>query len=175
MMHIPSISYVPPKEVFSADMTRESQKSDGPVIVDAAHSPAPLQTVGWMVTPPTGRSWVTDDNPERYRILGYTITPLVEAKAAQETTTAAVEEENRKCKARHANDLVMLAHIFKRLRTIIENKYDYDNMKIRDDLRQWGLIEPNDRRVLLPTKEGRRLENVLELEWLRTKARRGLR
>ncbi len=147
---------------------------DVPVVTDAAAS-SPLQTIAWLVTPPAGKSWVTNDDPERYRTLGYVIEPLVLETAAREAVSGAVEKERRTGAARHADDLVALAQVVRRLRHIVENDYDYDNQKIREDLMKWGFVEQRAGPPLLPTKEGRRLDNILELEWLRTKARWGVR
>ncbi|NHO32932.1 hypothetical protein [Acetobacter fallax] len=157
-------------------MTHESQKSDvAPVVSDGTPPSLPLQTVAWRVTPPVGKSWVTDDNPERYRALGYKIVPLVPETEACEAISSAVETEHRAGAEQHADDLIALARIIGRLKIIIENDYDYDNRKILEDLMKWGFVEPHAGSPLLPTAEGRRLDNILELEWLRTRARRGMR
>lgn len=163
-----------PEDVRLADMTHESFKPDVPAASSLSRAVS-LPVVAWLVQQPGGESWVTNTDPERYRSLGYQITPLVREPDARSAVTEATEKEARLAAMKHADDLIALAQVVRRLRTIIQNNYEYDHGKIRDDLMKWGFVEPHGGAGLVPTREGRRLDQVLELEWLRTKARWGVR
>ncbi|MFT8718638.1 hypothetical protein [Acetobacter sp.] len=133
--------------------------------------PIEARVEAWLVHAAGREKWVTADDPTRFRGLGYSITPLVEESEVPRVAEAAVAQVRKDMLTRHADDLRLLATIVERLKTIVTQGYEYDNAKIRGDLVRWGLIEPASPAQGAPieTPVGRRLRNVLALEWFATK------
>ena len=135
--------------------------------------PVEARVEAWLVQAAGREKWVTADDPTRFRGLGYNITPLVEESEVPRLAKAAVTQVRKDMLARHADDLRLLATIVERLKTMVAQGYEYDNAKIRGDLVRWGLIEPASPAQGTPieTPVGRRLRNVLKLEWFATKVK----
>lgn len=153
---------------------RRPQEEELDAFLEQVGIPAIQSDVGaWMVETKEGSRWVTTDDPHRYRELGYTIIPLVRETEVGRVVREAVLSARRELLVRHAADLRLLAHMAHRLKTVLAEGYDYDLSKIRTDLIAWGVIEPASPKTGEPidTAEGRRLGNVLELEWFETKVK----
>ncbi|GBQ20312.1 hypothetical protein AA0472_0101 [Acetobacter estunensis NRIC 0472] len=156
-------------------MTSEDSKtSEQPASTVTSPGQITFRAVAWLVQPTSGEGWVDATDPERYRSLGYAIMPLVREDQALNAIKTAVEAEHEVGVQRHARDLIALASVVHRLKTILNEGYDYDREKIRADLVGWGYIEPDgeDGERAVETPEGHRLAAVMELEWLKASVER---
>ncbi|MBO1358726.1 hypothetical protein J2D73_02795 [Acetobacter sacchari] len=156
-------------------MTDRNQNAPSAALFAAPDLTVRFQAMAWLVEAPGPRSWVETGDPERYRVFGYDIQPLVTEREARLAAEAAVLREHQICVDKHAVDLLLLAQIVHRLKAIVTNGYVYDTTKIRDDLVKWGFIAGDEAEPPSDTPAGRRLALVVELDWLRTKTNWGLR
>ncbi|MDG6095481.1 hypothetical protein LOC54_10265 [Acetobacter sp. AN02] len=147
---------------------------DGDDMADEPLRPVPaLRPVAWMVYPPSGDPWITDQYPIRFRRLGYRIVGLCLEDQVKENVDLRVrhdmQSDRTKRLGRQIDSMMLLAKIISRLLSIQENNFHYDTNKVEEDLMHWGLLERQGNQLRRSSKAGRLLA-CLELEWLRKKA-----